>query len=113
MTTRPYCNRPTDRYRPLSAADVKARVDVHTFYESELNRTLPARTGWVAGGLCPFHDDHHAGSFRVNLATGGFYCHACQAGGKSIIDFLMLRDGLPFTDALRTLHRQWLGGGDG
>ena len=31
--------------------------------------------------LCPYHDDHHAGSFSVNIETGMNHCFACGQGG--------------------------------
>lgn len=34
-----------------------------------------------ATALCPFHDDHHATNFRINLTHGGYNCFACSAKG--------------------------------
>ncbi len=31
--------------------------------------------------LCPYHDDHKAGSFSVNLETGMNFCFSCGTGG--------------------------------
>lgn len=53
--------------------------------------------------LCPFHNDHHLGSFVINPRTNTWRCFSCGKGGNSI-DFLMLHDHLSYPDALR-----WLG----
>ena len=78
------------------------------FYRSELP-TMPAPRGggWRDGGLCPFHDDHKAGSFRVHLDSGGFKCFACDAAGGDIVAFTQLRDGLGFVDAVHKLASDW------
>jgi hypothetical protein len=39
----------------------------------------------------------------LNLQGGGSFCFACQARGGSIIDFLLLRDGIDFTTAAKRL----------
>ena len=59
--------------------------------------------GWTNGGLCPFHEDTRAGSFRVNLQNGAFKCFACGAKGGDVIDFLRQRYHLTFKEALRRL----------
>lgn len=87
--------------------DVKT-IPASDFYRSEL-QTMPAPKGggWRDGGLCLFHDDRHAGSFRVNLDSGGFKCFACDAAGGDIVAFTQLRDGLGFTDAVHKLASEW------
>lgn len=83
-------------------------IPANDFYRAELP-TMPAPRGggWRDGGLCLFHDDRHAGSFRVNLDTGGFKCFSCDAAGGDIVAFIQLRDGLGFTDAVHKLASDW------
>lgn len=57
-------------------------------------------TEWV--GLCPFHDDTHLGSFKVNERKGFYHCFSCGAHGNAI-DVLMKLDGLDYQGALRYL----------
>ncbi len=52
-------------------------------------------------GLCPFHDEKTP-SFTVDGDKGLFYCFGCQTGGDTF-KFLMLRDGLDFPEAARSL----------
>jgi DNA primase len=87
------------------AKRIKESVSPQEFYREELPTMPPPRrnTGWVGGGLCPFHDDHNTGNFRVNLDTGAYFCFACGARGGDIIDFIRARDGLGFAEALETL----------
>lgn len=75
------------------------------FYRHEQTTMPPPRrdNAWVDGGLCPFHDDHRTGNFRVNLDTGAYFCFACGARGGDIIDFLRNRDALSFREALEAL----------
>lgn len=93
---------------PRLLQNVKDGIPPESFYRAELPTMPPPKgTGWHDGGLCVFHDDKHAGSFRVNLETGGFKCFACGAKGADIIAFIQLRDGLSFPDALRQLSDDW------
>lgn len=93
---------------PRLLQNVKGSIPPADFYRAELTTMPPPRGGgWREGGLCPFHDDTHTGSFRVNLETGGFKCFACAAKGADIIAFIQLRDGLSFPEALRQLSDDW------
>ncbi|MBZ0095026.1 MAG: hypothetical protein K8H75_06520 [Sulfuricella sp.] len=88
--------------------DVKAYIPPADFYRAELSAMPPPRGGgWRDGGLCVFHTDNHAGSFRVNLDTGAFCCFSCGAKGSDIIAFIQLRDGLSFLEALSKLSDEW------
>jgi putative DNA primase/helicase len=95
--------------RALDAGTVKAAILPANFYRAELPTapTWKRAGGWVDGGLCPFHADHHAGSFRVHLDSGAFRCFACGAHGADILAFTMHRHGLAFRDALNRLSREW------
>lgn len=88
--------------------DVKGSIPLADFFRAELPAMpSPHGGGWRDAGLCCFHDDKTAGSFRVNLDTGAFTCFACGAKGADIIAFTQLRDGLSFTDALQKLAKDW------
>lgn len=90
------------------AQQIKACISPLDFYRSELSAMPPPRRhDWCDGGLCPFHDDHHAGSFKLNLRTGGFNCFSCQEKGGDIIAFTRLKYGLGFLEALRKIAREW------
>jgi hypothetical protein len=39
----------------------------------------------------------------VNVQTGAFHCFSCAAKGNSLIDFVMLRDGCDFKQAVQQL----------
>ncbi len=56
-------------------------------------------------GRCPFHDEKTA-SFHVNPEKGLFHCFGCKAGGN-VIDFVMRRESLEFTEALEWLARRY------
>lgn len=88
--------------------NVKAYVRPDDFYRSELSAMPPPRGGgWRDGGLCPFHSDKQAGSFRVNLETGAFICFSCGTKGGDIIAFIQQRDGLTFPEAVQKLTDEW------
>jgi len=59
------------------------------------------RSGANYKGLCPFHQEKTP-SFMVNPARQIFHCFGCGTGGD-VLRFLMLHEGLPFTDALEKL----------
>lgn len=62
--------------------------------------------GWNDGGLCPFHADRHAGSFKVNLESGAFTCFSCGASGGDILDFYQLLYECNFLTALSDLEKR-------
>ncbi|PYG32401.1 CHC2 zinc finger domain-containing protein [Pelagimonas varians] len=86
--------------------EIKARVSLRAIVEQtvewDARKSQPAKGDYWAP--CPFHGERSP-SFHVTepKGTGGqFYCFGCQAKG-SVIDFLMQRDGLSFTAAVRAL----------
>lgn len=90
-------------------ARIKSSIDPCNFYLQEQNISqLGYRSGhWAIAGLCPFHDDRRAGSFKVNLQTGAFKCWSCGVSGGDIIFFLQQRDCIGFIEALEKLSRDW------
>jgi DNA primase len=92
----------------MKADTIKRAIAPADFYAAELPAMKPPRRiGWNDAGLCPFHADNHAGSFRVQVETGAFHCFACGARGGDILAFVMLRDGLAFREALDMLATEW------
>lgn len=89
----------------ILASTVKTSVNPAYFYEQELGMELRFRNGWAQAGLCPFHEDHRAGSFHVS-DRGGFKCFACGARGGDVIDFISKRDEIPFAQALLKIATQ-------
>lgn len=98
-------NRLTSNSIPKRVTNVKASLPPVIFYLEELPGLAPRQDhGWIDGGLCPFHSDKHAGSFKINLDTGAFRCFSCGAAGGDIIAFYRLRYCCGFMDALRDLE---------
>ncbi|MBO4621996.1 MAG: hypothetical protein J5635_04930 [Paludibacteraceae bacterium] len=52
--------------------------------------------------LCPFHEDRHLGSFKVNVNMNTYYCFSCGAKGDPI-KFLMEYEKMDYPTALRYL----------
>jgi DNA primase len=93
---------------PILPEDLKRGITPTDFYQAELpSMRPPRRIGWNDAGLCPFHADTHAGSFRVHTESGAFRCFACDAQGSDILAFVMLRDGLDFRETLDVLATEW------
>ncbi len=87
---------------------IKAAISPADFYQHELpDMPRTNKGGWRDGGLCPFHSDRKAGSFRVNLDNGAFGCFSCGARGGDVVAFTMQRDGLAFPEALKQLADNW------
>jgi hypothetical protein len=93
----------------LTAPVLKAALPAAHYYNRVL-RAMPAttRTGWVDGGLCPFHVDRHRGNFRVHLTTGAYCCFACGAKGGDILAFHQAHTGQSFQDSLRDVAERFL-----
>lgn len=56
-------------------------------------------------GLCPFHNERTP-SFSVNPAGNFCFCFSCKKGG-SPVNFLMQKEGLGYTEALRQLAKRY------
>lgn len=57
-------------------------------------------------GLCPFHDDHSTGSFKVSPSKQIYKCFSCGESGDAI-KFLMKHENLSYIDALRYLAKKY------
>lgn len=87
----------------ISKEDVKKYyTSFDGFYSQYFDNPKTLMNGeWLV--LCPFHDDTHA-SMNVNMKTGLYNCHACDAQGD-FIDFYMKKHGKTFEDAVNELGR--------
>ena len=56
--------------------------------------------------LCPFHNDHHLGSFIIDERRNTYCCFACGAHGDSI-EFLMRHENLTFFEAVAWLGKKY------
>jgi len=93
----------------VDVSTIKAAIPPLQFYRTEL-QSMPAPKrdhGWVSGGLCPFHDDAHAGNFRVNADSGAYLCFSCGAKGADVIAFVQRRHAVAFPEAVRMLADAW------
>lgn len=59
------------------------------------------RAGGALKAICPFHDDQTP-SLRVNVDKQLWICDPCNKGG-SVIDFVMLKEGISAMDAMEKL----------
>lgn len=93
----------------IDTATLKRAIPPYDFYmrEQGLYR-FGCRSGkWAVAGLCPFHDDGSAGSFKINLETGAYTCFSCGAKGGDIISFTQARSGISFKEAMEKLRSEW------
>ncbi|MBQ7568598.1 DNA primase [bacterium] len=65
---------------------------------------LLRRSGGKYWGCCPFHDEKTP-SFSVDPDRGLWFCFGCQAGGD-IIGFVMRRENVGFSEAIRLLAEE-------
>src|SRR5262245_6624472 len=84
----------------LDRDEILSRIDYVQFY-SECIPGFRANGGTNVSCRCPFHDDH-APSLSVNVETGLWNCHGCNAQG-SAVDFVMRLQGCDVGTALRRL----------
>ncbi|MBS0637343.1 MAG: hypothetical protein JSS12_07515 [Verrucomicrobia bacterium] len=89
--------------------NIKINISPYDFYikEQSLTRFGTRSKSWAIAGLCPFHNDHSAGSFKVNLENGAFACFSCGAKGGDIISFTQYKYQLTFWQALERLAYEW------
>lgn len=74
--------------------------DPQSFFEAQ-GMKLRGRGEWRMT-KCVFHDDSHA-SLSVNVHTGAYRCHACQAAGGDVLAFHRQQTGTSFIDAAKAL----------
>ena len=79
---------------------IKDRLpDPETYFESE-GLKLDGRGKWRTTS-CTFHDG--SDSMRINLASGGWCCMACNAKGGDVLAYHQAAHGLDFIDAAKAL----------
>jgi DNA primase len=101
------CTPQIERKANNNIHSIKEWVNPQEFYAKELNKNSNKSTNWIDGGVCPFHQDKRAGSFKINQVTGAFKCFSCGAGGGDVIDFTMALYGLSFRAAIAKLANEW------
>ena len=102
-----YSNTGKAHSQKLNADYIKRSLSPFDFYKHELPNAPLKKHDWNNGGLCPFHVDNQAGSFRVNLTTGAFKCFACGMAGSDVIAFVMSLYNLEFIEALIKIADDW------
>jgi len=97
------------RYYGLNSETIKDQISPHDYYlqEQALDRFKAKSGGWVEAGLCPFHQDATAGSFRINLENGAYRCFSCGAKGGDILSFAMTKYGFSFPEVIQQLAKAW------
>ena len=83
---------------------VEDAAQIKEVVEDFVNDLRPQGTGFTC--LCPFHDDHRAGNFRVYPKGNCYRCFACDAKGGPV-DFLVKGQGMTFPDAIRYLGKKY------
>lgn len=73
--------------------------DTRSYFESE-GLQLKGRGKWLTT-RCNFHDG--SDSMRINLASGGWCCMACNAKGGDVLAYHQAAHGLDFIDAAKAL----------
>lgn len=85
----------------IDAAELRNSVLLSSIVSQSVKLRRAGRE-WI--GCCPFHADRTP-SFSVSDEKGLFHCFGCGAGGD-VFDFVMRRDQLSFSEAVR-----WIDGG--
>ncbi len=93
----------------LDTTKIKECIVPYDFYlrEQDLHRYGYKSGQWAVAGLCPFHNDGSAGSFKVNCESGAFTCFSCGEKGGDIIAYVQKKYDLPFRGALERLVNEW------
>ena len=86
------------RYPEHLIEQIRAQSDIIEVI-SETVQLRKSGRGFI--GLCPFHPDKKP-SMNVNPDLGIFKCFSCGKGGN-VITFLMDKQGLTFTEAIKSL----------
>ena len=64
------------------------------------------KSGVEYDGLCPFHDDRHTGSFKVNPNKNIATCFSCDKTWDPI-EIIRDKEGLSYIDAIRYLAKKF------
>ena len=91
--------------RKEAIAEMKSAVEGHSFMAVLDYYHIPVVKNSI---LCPFHNDNHYGSCRIDREEKGAICFVCNKHFDSI-DLVMQKEGLKFVDALTFLYENVLG----
>ena len=81
---------------------VRQAADITAIVSETVNLKKKGSRYW---GCCPFHGEKTP-SFTVDPAKGLFHCFGCGAGGD-VFSFVMKRDHVDFSEALKILARKY------
>ncbi|MGE4574510.1 CHC2 zinc finger domain-containing protein [Parachlamydia sp.] len=97
------------RYPRFDVSEIKRQIRPYDFYlkEQGLDRFSHRSRQWATAGLCPFHEDSSAGSFKIHEDSGAYICFSCGVKGGDIIDFLQKKCHLSFKEAVEKLKDEW------
>lgn len=85
---------------------VKARVTITQVLERYDLMRVFKRSGDRLSGPCPLHRGTNPTQFRVSVSKHCWNCFGSCGRGGNIIDFVSLREGVPFRDAALLLQ-EW------
>ncbi len=89
-------------FSPSFIDEVKNRADIVAVISEHV---VLRKMGRSHKGLCPFHKEKTP-SFTVRADPPVFHCFGCGAGGD-VVEFVKLKEGLPFKDAVEALARRF------
>lgn len=89
-------------FTPSFMDELKSRADIVSVVSEHV---ALRKMGRSHKGLCPFHKERSP-SFTVRADPPLFHCFGCGAGGD-IVEFVKLKEGLSFKDAVESLARRF------
>jgi DNA primase len=89
-------------FTPAFMDELKNRADIVSVVSEHV---ALRKVGRSHKGLCPFHKEKSP-SFTVRADPPVFHCFGCGAGGD-IVEFIKLKEGLSFKDAVESLARRF------
>ncbi len=89
-------------FTPSFLDELKSRADIISVVSEHV---ALRKMGRSHKGLCPFHKERTP-SFTVRADPPVFHCFGCGAGGD-IVEFVKLKEGLSFKDAVESLARRF------
>jgi DNA primase len=89
-------------FTPSFMDELKSRADIVSVVSEHV---VLRKMGRSHKGLCPFHKERSP-SFTVRADPPMFHCFGCGVGGD-IVEFVKLKEGLSFKDAVESLARRF------
>jgi hypothetical protein len=90
----------------LSRSKIKEVIHDSLLDYSKDNPRGMKKKGVRYQALCPFHEDHHLGSFVIYPKGNCYKCFVCGAKG-GVVDWLMDYEHLSYPDAIRYLGKKY------